>query len=155
MPIFSNVFLAFGKWKDPARANRLSTKGFYFHEKFSDGGDKAYTIAWLLSMRSGLWQTRETTTHKITVEDGASGYWVGQPGFGHFFIGDRIGSTIRGMKPGRIFIDRVSELTLSWSRTESPHWDIVVGAYEPEDPLVQAWEEFEEVLSILHDLGVI
>ncbi|AXK86599.1 hypothetical protein SAMN05421776_11753 [Nocardia farcinica] len=154
-PIYSDVFLAFGKWKDPARAQRLSTQGFHYFEKFADGGDRAYTIAWLLAMRAGLWETRETTSHKITVQDGASGYFVGQKGYGHFFIGDRIGSTVQGMAPGRIFVDRVSELTLSWSRTESPHWDIIVGAREPEDPVVKAWEKFEEILSILHDLGVI
>nr|WP_232535109.1 hypothetical protein [Nocardia terpenica] len=153
-PIYSDVFGAFGKWRDPARATRLSTQGFYYHEKWSQG-DAGYTLAFLLAMRSGMWQTRETIRHKFTVQDGASGWIVGQRGHGHFFLGSRIGSTILGMPPGRIFVDRVSELTLSWSRTEAPRWDIVIGQPEPEDPVVQAWEQFQDILSILHDLGVI
>ncbi|MEU4709517.1 hypothetical protein AB0G00_24135 [Nocardia salmonicida] len=152
-PLFTDVFLAFGKWKDPARAMRLSTQGFHYFEKFTQS-TTAYTIAWLIAMRSGLWDSREVTSHKITIGNGVNGYQVGAPGYGHFFIGDRIGSNVDGMPPGRIFIDRVSDLTLHWDRQTSPTWDIVVGSREPEDPLIAAWEQFEEVLSIMHDLGV-
>ncbi|WP_280395567.1 hypothetical protein [Nocardia brasiliensis] len=153
-PIYSNVFMAFGKWRDPIRATRLSRQGFYYHERWADGADTGYTIAWLLAMRTGWWQSREVTRHKLTVQDGASGWIVGQRGHGHFFLGDRIGSTILGMPPGKIFVDRVSELTLSWSRTEAPSWEITIGQKEPDDPVIKAWEQFQEILSILHDLGV-
>lgn len=151
-PLYEDVFLAFGKWKDPARAQRLGR--FHYHEKFVDGADTAYTIAWLLAMRTGLWQTRECCRYKLTVQDGASGWTIGQNGQGHFFLGDRIGSTILGMPPGRIFVDRVSELTLEWSREKTPTWEIVVGETEPEDPVIKAWEAIEDIMSIAHDLGV-
>lgn len=153
-PLYSNVFLAFGKWKDPVRATRLSTQGFHYQEKWSNGADKGYTIAWLLAMRKGLWETRECVRHKLVIQDGASGWTIGQQGYGHFFLGDRIGSSILGLPPGKIFVDRVSELTLSWSRTQTPQWEIVVGEKEPEDPLIKAWEAFEELLTLLHELGV-
>lgn len=153
-PIYTDVFLAFGKWQDLVRAQRLSTKGFYYHERFQDGADAGYTIAWLLAMRAGLWESREQIHHKISVQDGACGWIVGQNGYGHFFIGDRVGSSVRGMPPGKIFVDQVSDLTFSYSRTEAPHWDITIGSYEPEDPVAEAWEQFEDILSIAHDLGV-
>ncbi|MFE2997933.1 phage tail protein [Nocardia sp. NPDC059246] len=152
---YTDVFMAFGKWKSPVRATRLSTKGFHFHEKKADGADTGYTIAWLLAMRAGLWATRETTRHKLTIPDGACGWVVGQRGHGHFFLGDRVGSVILGMPHGKIFVDRVSEITLSWSRTESPTWAITIGESEPEDPIAEAWAQFEEILSILSDLGAI
>jgi hypothetical protein len=154
-PLYQDVFLAFGKWKDPIRANRLSTKGFHYHEKWADGADSAYSIAWLLAMRTGLWETRETIRHTLTVADGASGWRVGQRGHGHFFLGDRIGSTVLGMPKGKIFVDRVSELTLSWSRTETPLWKIVIGEREPEDPVIAAWEQMQDILGMLRDLGVL
>lgn len=152
-PIYSNVFLAFGKWINNERRTRLGWS--HLHERFQEGSDKAYTIAWLLAMRTGQHETREKSSHLIVVEDGASGWRVGQRGFGHFFIGDRVGSNIRKGKRGRIFIDRVTELTLSWSRDQSPVWEIVVGEREPEDPLVKAFQEMMEILGLLRDLGVL
>lgn len=154
-PIYSDVFAAFAKWKSSARAQRLSTQGFHYHEKFADGSDAAYSVAWLLAMRTGMWQTRECTRHKLTVQDGACGWVIGQNGHGHYFLGDRIGSSVLGMPPEKIFVDRVSELTLEWSRQKAPTWSIVIGETEPEDPIVKAWEQLEDMLSMLHDLGVI
>ncbi|KAA0016750.1 Gp37-like protein [Antrihabitans cavernicola] len=151
-PLYQDTILAFAKWKDPARAQRLGWS--HYHEKWADGADAAYTLAWLLAMRTGMWQTRETTRHTLTIADSAP-WRVGQRGHGHFFLGDRIGSTVLGMPPGEIFVDRVSELTISWSRKSSPLWKIVIGQREPEDPIIKAFEQMQEMLSMLRDLGVI
>jgi hypothetical protein len=59
------------------------------------------------------------------------------------------------MPKGKIFVDRVSELTLSWSRTETPLWKIVIGEREPEDPVIAAWEQMQDILGMLRDLGVL
>lgn len=152
-PLYTDVFMAFGKWKSPQRAQSLGWS--HYHEKWADGADTAYTLAWLLAMRTGMWETRERYRYTLTVADGASGWYVGQRGHGHFFIGDRIGSTIIGCPPGFIYVDRVSELTLSWDRSKSPQWDIVVGSREPEDPVVKAFERLQEIIGMLKDLGVL
>ncbi|WP_239003494.1 phage tail protein [Nocardia panacis] len=152
-PIYSNVFMAFGAWKDADRIARLGQ--FHLKERFGPNGDKAYTIAWLLAMRTALWETRETTRLKVTIEDGAGGWRVGQNGHGHYYIGSRIGVAALGLPPGQINIERVSELTLEWSRDQAPKWHIVLGEREPEDPVVKAWEQFQEILGILRDLGVL
>lgn len=153
-PLYTDTVMAFGTWKDPVRARRLGWS--HYHEKWADGADAAYTLAWLMAMRKGMWETRECTTHSLVVADGAQGWRVGQNGKGHFYIGDRIGSTPGApFKPGQVFVDRVSELTLSWSREESPTWHIVIGAREPEDPLVKAFERLQDVFGMLRDLGVV
>lgn len=154
-PLYTDVFLAYGKWKDPVRATRLSTKGFHYNEMFSDSADAAYTLAWLISMRTGMWKSRETVNIKIEIQDGASGYVIGQNGHGHFFLGDRIGATMKGLRPGRIFVERVQQLTLSWSRTESPNWKIECGQRDPEDPLVKGYEQMQDMLTAIHELGVV
>ncbi|OZD23971.1 phage tail protein [Rhodococcus sp. 06-156-3C] len=151
-PLYTDVFLAFAKWGNQPRARKLGWS--HYHEKWADGADAAYTLAWLLAMRTGMWQTREMYTHTITVADNAP-WSVGQRGHGHFFIGDRIGSTFEGGEPGQIYVDRVSELTLSWSRTESPTWLVVIGEREQEDPILKAFEQLQEVFSMLRDLGVL
>lgn len=151
-PLYTDVFLAFGKWRNQNRATSLG--GSHYHEIFAEGGDRAYTLAWLLAMRTGMWTTREQVSHTVVVADGAP-YRIGQQGYGHFFLGDRIGSTVRGMKPGRVFVDRVSELTFQWDRDTEPTWNITVGSRAIEDPVIKAWEKLQEMLSILRDLGVL
>lgn len=151
-PLYTDVFLAFGKWRSQQRAYNLG--GSHLHEHFAEGGDRAYTLAWLLAMRTGMWVTREQTSHTVTVADGAP-YKIGQRGHGHFWLGDRVGSTVRGMAEGRVFVDRVSELNLSWNRDQSPQWAITIGQREIKDPVVEAFEKIQEMLSILKNLGVI
>lgn len=151
-PLYENVFLAFGKHKNIARAQRLGWS--HYHEAWADGADKAYTLSWLLAMRAGMWKTREYLSHTLVVADGAP-WRIGQRGHGHFFLGDRIGSTILGQPPGQIWVDRVSELVLSWDRTTTPSWSITVGQREPKDPIAEAFEKMQAILTMLRDLGVL
>lgn len=151
-PLYTDVFLAFGKHRSQQRAYSLGSS--HYHEHWAEGGDRAYTLAWLLAMRTGMWVTREQTSHTVVVADGAP-YRIGQPGFGHFWLGDRIGSTVRGMPEGRVFVDRVSELTLAWDRDKAPSWNIIVGAREIKDPVIEAWKRIQKMLGILRDLGVL
>lgn len=151
-PLYTDVVLAFGTWGNQQRAQRLGHHRYYEH--FAQGGDRAYTLAWLLAMRTGMWITREQTSHKVVVADGAP-YRIGERGYGHFYKGDRVGSTVRGQTPGRVFVDRVSEVRMSWSRNESPVWNITIGVREPEDPVIKAFEMIQEILSIAQELGVL
>lgn len=152
-PLYTDVFLAFGKWKSPQRAQRLGWS--HYHEKWADGADSAYTLAWLLAMRKGMWETRECTRHTLVIADGAP-YKIGQRGHGHFYLGDRIGSVPGGVfGAGMVFVDRVSELTLTWERGVTPNWKIVIGAREEEDPIAKAVERLQDILGMLRDLGVL
>lgn len=150
-PLYTDVFLAFGKWKSPQRAQRLG--GSHYHEKWAEGGDRAYTLAFLLAMRAGMWSTRETNRVTLTVADGAP-WRIGQRGHGHFFLGDRVAFSILGMKPGRLFVERVSELTLAWDRDSTPGWQIQIGQREAEDPVARMAEDMQDFLGMLQELGV-
>ena len=147
----TDVFLAFGKWKSPQRAQRLG--GSHYHEKWAEGGDRAYTLAFLLAMRAGMWSTRETNRVTLTVADGAP-WRIGQRGHGHFFLGDRVAFSVLGMKPGRLFVERVSELTLAWDRDSTPGWQIQIGQREAEDPVARMAEDMQDFLGMLQELGV-
>lgn len=151
-PLYTDTILAFGAWKSPARAQKLGWS--HYHEHWGEGGDRAYTLSWLLAMRTGMWVTREQTSHKVVVADGAP-YRIGQRGYGHFYLGDRVGSTIRGMPPGRVFVDRVSQVRMTWDRNTSPVWEITIGVREPEDPVIKAFEMIQEIISIAQELGVL
>ena len=150
-PLYTDVFLAFGAWKSPQRAQRLGWSHYW--ENWAEGADKAYTLSYVMAQRAAMWASRETNHCTINVSD--AGPWrIGQNGLGDFFLGDRIGFVIPGMPTGRIYVEQVSELTLGWSRTAAAGWRIQVGQRIPEDPLVRAWEEFQEFMGLIQDLGV-
>ncbi|WP_280485350.1 phage tail protein [Nocardia cyriacigeorgica] len=152
-PLYSNVLLAFGQWEDHQRKARLGSSHYW--EKWAEGSDKAYTISWLLAMRTALWESRETTKLLVQIADGAGGWRVGQNGKGHFYIGTRIAVASDCLPPGELAVERVHELTLSWGRNESPNWQIMLGVRETEDPVIRAWEKFQEILGLFRDLGVL
>ncbi len=152
-PLYTDVFLAFTQYSDFIRAGSLSTTKNYYQEKFADGADKAFTIAAILSIRSALWATREQFAHKLTVADGCP-WIVGQNGYGNYYVGDRIGSTVQGTPVGQLYVDRVSEIALTWDRKTSPTWNITIGQRTPEDPAAMAMERIQNIMSIAHDLGV-
>ncbi|WP_147265895.1 phage tail protein [Nocardia puris] len=151
-PIYSNVLGAFSAQEVPGRRNRLGWSTY--QEKWAESSDRAYTIQWLLSVRAAKWSTRQQISHEVVVADGAP-YRIGQRGFGHFYVGDRVGTTVRGMPPGQVFVDQVTEVALTWDRDTAPTWKITIGQRDEKDPVVQAWERLQEILGILQDLGVL
>ena len=150
-PLYSDVFLAFGTWEDHRRRQRLGD--FHYWEKWAEGADSAYTLSWLLAMRTGLWQTREQVRARIEVADGLP-WKIGENGKGHFFIGDRVGFTALGTPPGRVWVQQVTEIELSWDRNTAPTWMLQIGSPEPVDPIVKLFEEIQEMFGILTALGV-
>lgn len=150
-PLYTDVFLAFMSVKDIGRAQRA---GFsHYKERFAAGGDRAYTISALLAIRASIWGTRETFTHKLTIADGRP-WLVGQNGHGHFYLGDRIGSTVKGTPKGKIYVDRVSEVTLAWDRKTTPTWTLIIGQRKQVDPVAKAFENIKALASALSDLGL-
>lgn len=151
-PLYTDVFLAFMSWTAPGRATSLGWS--HYEERFAEGADRAYTLKALVALRTSLWSTRETFTHKLTVADGLP-WLVGQRGKGHFYLGDRIGSTVRGGPKGKIYVDRVSEISLTFSREKSPTWNITIGQRKMEDPVLKALEKIQELFEITRALGVL
>lgn len=150
-PLYTDVFVAFGSHKNIQRIARLGKN--HYMEDWADGGDRAYTLGWLIAMRAGMWKTRETNRVTLTVEDGHP-YRVGSTGYGDFFLGDRVAFNVEGMPIGKLYVECVSELTLAWDRTTAPTWTIQIGQREPQDPLMKAFELWQEFVGILRDLGV-
>lgn len=153
-PLYTDVFLAFMKWQDIGRAQRLGWS--HYQETWCEGADRAYTLSALIALRTGMWRTREQTTHTVTVADGVENLRIGQRGRGNAWLGTRIGTTVRDWgKPGRVYVDRITELVLAWDRSTTPAWTITVGHREPEDPVAKALEMLQDVMSIARDLGVL
>lgn len=153
-PLYTDVLLAFMKWKDIGRAQDLGWS--HYHETWADGADRAYSLSALIALRTGMWRTRERTSHTVTVADGCEGLRIGQNGYGNCYIGTRIGTTHMGWgQPGRVYVDRVSEIVLSYSRANSPAFTLTIGHRPDEDPILKGLEMIQEVFSIAQELGVL
>ena len=150
-PLYTDVFLAFGKIKSSSRARRSG--GAHYHEEFAEGADKAYTLGYLIAQRAQMWKTREVRSCTLKVADGAP-WTVGDYGGGDFFLGDRVGFNVIGMPVGVVYVEQVSELTLSWDRDTAPTWDVTIGQRAGTDPVLDLYESIQEIFSITQELGI-
>lgn len=151
-PIYSDTILAWMSLKSPARGMRSGWSRYQEH--FAKGADRAYTLSGLVAMRQGFWETRARTAHKLTISDGAP-WFVGDQGQGHFFLGDRIASTVQGLPEGELVVERVGELTYSWGR-DNQGWQITVGdPQSDESPMARAIREVSGLVTAVRDLGLV
>ncbi|RBO82064.1 Gp37-like protein [Nocardia puris] len=149
-PIYTDALLAFMKAISLAR---MASQGWtrYF-EHFAAGAGKAYTLSALMVLRAGFWKTAGRDSVQFGFRDAAP-FIIGQAG--HVWLDDRCGFTIRGDRTGRIYMDRVSKVQLTCSRTQRPTWTVTVGRERDiQDPLARAFEQWEEVADALQQLGV-
>jgi hypothetical protein len=149
-PLYEDTILA---WWSLKSSNRAQDSGWErLFEYFQQGANKAYTIASLMVLRAGFWSTKTTVSWKVEVMD-ALPFMVGQNGYGHFFLDDRIGLVLAG--DPRIHMDRARKLNLSWDENAFASWDITVGDERVfQDPAQRAWGKIEQLIAGLRDLGV-
>lgn len=151
-PLYTDVIGAWVSTKDPFRAYTAGWSHYY--EYFQSGGDNAYTLDSLIALTEGMWATRSYFSHKLTVQNGQP-FLIGDQGQGHYFLGDRIGSTVIGMPPGEIYVDQVSELGLTWNRTDGVNWAITIGSNkEAEEPLLKGLSMLQSVVGAIQQIVV-
>ncbi|UXE03742.1 minor tail protein [Gordonia phage ObLaDi] len=153
-PLYTDTIAAWMSYKHLIRAQKA---GWSHYQEFrADSSSKAYMLSSALLMRTALWATRGTFTHKVEVDSGAMPYLIGDNGEGHFFLGDRIGTTVRGAPRGKLFVDQVTEMTFKYDRKTTPGWEFIVGdAKAAEQPQVRLMRKIKNITGTLHDLGVL
>ncbi|QEM41568.1 minor tail protein [Gordonia phage Forza] len=120
-----DVILAFHRIPHPMRQAAMG-RGQY-GEAWENAGGTGFSVSALQAIRTGMWKTRAYTSFKVSVINGAP-YWVGK----HFTLGDRVACEIG--RTGRLYVDQVNALSLSWSRDQDPRWEISIGNDEAEEP---------------------
>lgn len=151
-PLYEDTILAWQSIKSTSRAQELGWSHYYEH--FSDGADKAYTLSSVLALRQGFWETRERVSHKLKVADGAP-WFIGDRGQGHFFLGDRIGSTIDGLPSGQVVVEQVTNLVYAFDRG-ARGWEATCGdPASQQSPLERVLDKVRDALGAIHDLGVL
>lgn len=92
---------------------RTSRQGWgHYLETTSTNVTQAYTAASIMDLRRRRRETDPDTTFTLQVAN-ASPWLMGDNGFGHWWLGDRIGGTSKYLMP-RVFVRRNRALDLSW-----------------------------------------
>lgn len=151
-PLFVDALFAWMVARSGARADNAGWTRYFEH--LQEGSGKAYTLSALMVLRKGFWLTRSYESQEFNASDGAP-FLIGDQGQGHVWLGDRAGYTIRGDKTGRIYLDRVSKVSLAWDRESPVQWKVTIGDDRPlQDPVQRAWERLEEIIGAIQQLGV-
>lgn len=127
---------------------------FHYYEGWGEGSDRAFTISALSSARSKFWETRARTAHTLQVSD-ASPYYLGEPGYGDFWLGDRVAATVLGSPvPNQLFVERVNKIKYKWDKDGPSGWTLEVGQREQRDPALKAFEKIRDINGAISQLGV-
>ena len=153
-PIYEDTVLAWWNFRHIVRA--MHAGGSHYNEMLADDNSRAYSLSSLLALRTAFWATRSRFSHTVEFDAAAVPWIVGDNGCGHFFLGDRIGSTIKGGPVGRVWVDQVQELTFTLDRSSTPGWKCVIGdRKDNEEPQARMLRRIREVTSALSELGVL
>jgi hypothetical protein len=127
---------------------------FHYYEGWGDNADRAFTLSALVAIRSKMWATRAHTTHSVKVSDAAP-YYIGEKGYGHFFLGSRVATSVLGYPtPHTLFVERVKKLKYEWDKDGPSGWDIEIGYQESSDPVVKSFELIRNINGALSQIGI-
>lgn len=165
-PLYENVFLAFQEYPTlravgtplPIPLLESSTTGlgdFHLYEGWVDQASKAFTLSAFLATRAKIYATRAHTAHTIRVSDAAP-YYVGEKGYGHFWLGSRVGTTVLGFPiPDTVFVERVSKINYAWGKDGSKGWELEIGYRDPQDPVLKLFELIQYFNGAMGQLGIL
>lgn len=109
-PIYENSILA---WISVPLLLRVSKQGWgHYLETTSTNVTQAFTAASVADLRRRRRETDPDTAFNLTVAN-ASPWLIGDNGFGHWWLGDRVGGSSKYLMP-RVFVRRNRELDISW-----------------------------------------
>lgn len=151
-PLYKDTILAFYSVRNVIRSTQAGWDHYF--EVFADGGDQAYTLSAVMALRAAFWQTRSRESLQLEVGNGYP-YLIGDDGRGDFFLGDRIGATVKDLPGGRVIVEQVQELEYEATRERS-NWRASLG--EPRDqesPVEMSLRQLQGVFGALHDIGVL
>jgi hypothetical protein len=138
-----NTLLAWERYTDPIRA--LYAGDLAWQEHFEKGSGTAYTLASVLTLRSGDWKTRDWAAFKATPEDGRP--WIALLDYD---LGDRVGFENDGV----IYVDNVTSIKREWDWGKPVKVTIKIGEdKEKGDPFNSAFKTMAGLYNLIGELA--
>ncbi|AXC35041.1 minor tail protein [Mycobacterium phage Priya] len=128
---------------------------FHYFENMVDSPMKAFTLSAFAAIAAQIHSTRQRTAHTLKVSD-ASPYIFAPKGFGHCWIGDRVGTSVLGYPvEDQLFVERIRKLTYEIDKDGMKPLDIEIGYREPKNPALAVLEEVKRINGALGTAGIL
>lgn len=96
---------------------RVERQGWgHYLETASTNVTQAFTAASIMDLRARRRETDPETNYTLQVAN-ASPWLIGDNGFGHWWLGDRVGGTQKYLMP-RVYVRRCLELNIDWDNSK-------------------------------------
>ncbi|WP_019204587.1 hypothetical protein [Tsukamurella sp. 1534] len=150
-PIYKDSILAHMSVPLLLRAHRQGW-GHYL-ETTSTNVTQAFTAASVMDLRARRRETDPDTSYTLTVAN-ASPWLIGDNGFGHWWLGHRVGGTSKYLMP-RVFVRRNRKLDFAWGDGKSLEIQAQFGdTRTPKDALERMTELVAKAMSGLQEIGL-
>jgi hypothetical protein len=138
-----NTLLAWERFTDPIRA--VYAGDMAWQEHFEKGSGTAYTLASILTLRSGDWKTRAFAAFKAKTIDGHP--WIAHLDFN---VGDRVGFEQNGI----IYVDNVVGIKREWDWQKPITVSVSIGEDKNKsDPFNAAFKTMAAMYSLVGELA--
>ncbi|AER48809.1 minor tail protein [Mycobacterium phage Alma] len=128
---------------------------FHYFENMVDSPMKAFTLSAFAAIAAQIHSTRQRTAHTLKVSD-ASPYIFAPKGYGHCWIGDRVGTSVLGYPvEDQLFVERIRKLTYEIDKDGMKPLDIEIGYREPKNPALAVLEEVKRINGALGTAGIL
>lgn len=164
-PVYSDVFGAFME-VPTLRAMGISLPisgledvltglgDFHYFEGMAEGQMKAFTLSAFAAVAAEIYRTRTRTAHTLKVSD-ASPYIVAPKGFGHCWIGDKVGTSVLGYPvEHQLFVERIKKVKNRIDKDGMKPLEIGIGYREPRSPALHILEEVRRFNGAMGQLGL-
>lgn len=133
---------------------RVSKQGWgHYLETTSTNITQAFTAASIMDLRRRRRETDPDTAFTLQVAN-ASPWLIGDNGFGHWWLGDRVGGTQKYLMP-RVFVRRNRQLTLDWGQAKGLTIEAEFGDTRNEkDAIERLTELVSKSMSGLQQIGL-
>ncbi|QGH78030.1 minor tail protein [Mycobacterium phage LoneWolf] len=128
---------------------------FHYFENMVDSPMKAFTLSAFAAIAAQIHSTRQRTAHTLKVSDAAP-YIFAPKGFGHCWIGDRVGTSVLGYPvEDQLFVERIRKLTYEIDKDGMKPLEIEIGYREPKNPALAVLEEVKRINGALGTAGIL
>lgn len=165
-PIYSDVFGAFME-VPTLRAAGLSLPisgledvvtglgDFHYYEGMAEGSMRAFTLSAFAAVAAEIHRTRTRTAHSLKISD-ASPYVFGERGYGHCWVGDRVGTSVLGYPvEHQLFVERIKKIRYRIDKDGPSGWEVEIGYREERSPALHILEEFKRLNGAFGQAGLL
>jgi hypothetical protein len=100
-------------------------------------------------------KTRTRTAHTLKISDAAP-YVFGEKGFGHVWLGHRVGTSVLGYPvEHQLFVERIRKIKYTSDKDGPSGWDVEIGYREPKNPALHILEEIKRFNGAMGQAGIL